>query len=358
MYYSVRKVIKEVKKFISVILTMVLLLGLMTACQPDTRTQLNIYNVGDYINEDVIEIFEKENPDIKINYETYYANEEMYVKVANNSSDYDVVFPSDYMIQKMESEGLLNKLNFENIPNYEKISHEFKGLDYDKNQEYSVPYMWGTMGILYNKKLVKEDVKSWKILWDEKYEKNIFMLDTERDTLGITLKMLGYSLNSGNEEELNAAKDALIKQKPLVLAYCGDEVKDKMINEEAALSVVWSGDAYYCMSQNENLAYAIPEEGTNLWFDAMVIPTTSKHQAEAERFINFMCRPDIAKMNVEYIEYSTPIGEVKEQLDDSVKNDKMRYPDITKAENMEIFSYDKELTKKYSQIWQEIKITN
>ncbi len=358
MYYSVRKVIKEVKKFISVILAVVVLSCVLTACQPDTRTQLNIYNVGDYINEDVIEIFEKENPDIKINYETYYANEEMYVKVANSSSDYDVVFPSDYMIQKMESEGLLNKLNFENIPNYEKISSEFKGLDYDKNQEYSVPYMWGTMGILYNKKLVKEDVKSWKILWDEKYAKNIFMLDTERDTLGITLKMLGYSLNSGNEEELNAAKEALIKQKPLVLAYCGDEVKDKMINEEAVLSVVWSGDAYYCMSQNENLAYAIPEEGTNLWFDAMVIPTTSKHQAEAERFINFMCRPDIAKMNVEYIEYSTPIGEVKEQLDDSVKNDKMRYPDITKTENMEIFSYDKELTKKYSEIWQEIKITN
>jgi len=347
-----------VKKFICVILTVVILTGFMTACQPDTRTQLNIYNVGDYINEDVIDIFEEENPDIKINYETYYANEEMYVKVANKSSDYDVVFPSDYMIQKMEAEGLLNKLNFENIPNYEKISPEFKGLDYDKNQEYSVPYMWGTMGILYNKKLVKEDVKSWKILWDEKYAKNVFMLDTERDTLGITLKMLGYSLNSGNEEELNAAKDALIKQKPIVLAYCGDEVKDKMINEEAALSVVWSGDAYYCMSQNENLAYAIPEEGTNLWFDAMVIPTTSKHQAEAERFINFMCRPDIAKMNVEYIEYSTPIGEVKEQLDDSVKNDKMRYPDITKVDNMEIFTYDKELTKRYSEIWQDIKISN
>lgn len=346
------------KKFICAILTLVILTGFMTACQPDTRTQLNIYNVGDYINEDVIDIFEEENPDIKINYETYYANEEMYVKVANKSSDYDVVFPSDYMIQKMEAEGLLNKLNFENIPNYEKISPEFKGLDYDKNQEYSVPYMWGTMGILYNKKLVKEDVKSWKILWDEKYAKNVFMLDTERDTLGITLKMLGYSLNSGNEEELNAAKDALIKQKPIVLAYCGDEVKDKMINEEAALSVVWSGDAYYCMSQNENLAYAIPEEGTNLWFDAMVIPTTSKHQAEAERFINFMCRPDIAKMNVEYIEYSTPIGEVKEQLDDSVKNDKMRYPDITKVDNMEIFTYDKELTKRYSEIWQDIKISN
>ena len=350
--------IKEVKKFICVVLTLLILVGVLSACQPDTRTQLNIYNVGDYINEDVIDLFEKENPDIKINYETYYANEEMYVKVANKSSDYDVVFPSDYMIQKMQDEGLLNKINFENIPNYEKISSEFKGLDYDPEEEYSVPYMWGTMGILYNKNLVKEDVTSWKILWDEKYAKNIFMLDTERDTLGITLKMLGYSLNTGDENELKAAKDALVSQKPLVLAYCGDEVKDKMINEEAALSVVWSGDAYYCMSQNENLAYAIPEEGTNLWFDAMVIPTTSTHQAEAERFINFMCRPDIAKMNVEYIEYSTPIGEVKEQLDDSVKNDLMRYPDITKVNNMEIFNYDKELTKRYSEIWQEIKISN
>lgn len=358
MYYSVRKVIVEVKKVLFVILAVSLVLGVFTACQPDDRIQLNIYNVGDYINEDVIDIFEEENPDIKINYETYYANEEMYVKVANKSSDYDVIFPSDYMIEKMKAEGLLNKLNFENIPNYEKISPEFKGLDYDKDEEYSVPYMWGTMGILYNKSLVKEDVTSWKILWDEKYAKNIFMLDTERDTLGITLKMLGYSLNSGNEKELKEAKEALVKQKPLVLAYSGDEVKDKMINAEAALSVVWSGDAYYCMSQNEDLAYAIPSEGSNLWFDAMVIPTTSKHQAEAERFINFMCRPDIAKMNVDYIEYSTPIGEVKEQLADEVKNDKMRYPDITKVNNLEIFSYDKELTKKYSEIWQEIKISN
>lgn len=346
------------KKFLSVILVVVLILTVMSACQPDNRTQLNIYNVGDYINEDVIDIFEEENPDIKINYETYYTNEEMYVKVANKSSDYDVIFPSDYMIEKMQSEGLLNEINFENIPNYANISDEFKGLAYDKEQKYSVPYMWGTMGILYNKKMVNEEVSSWKILWDEKYSKNIFMLDSERDTLGITLKMLGHSLNSGVESELKEAKDALIKQKPLVLAYCGDEVKDKMINEEAALSVVWSGDAYYCMSQNENLAYAIPSEGSNLWFDAMVIPTTSKHQAEAERFINFMCRPDIAKMNVDYIEYSTPVKEVKEQLADNVKNDKMRYPDIKEANNFEIFSFDKELTKKYSEIWQEIKISN
>ena len=349
--------IREVKRFLSVILVVVLILTVMSACQPDDRIQLNIYNVGDYINEDVIELFEDENPDIKINYETYYTNEEMYVKVANKSSDYDVIFPSDYMIEKMKSENLLNAINFDNIPEYANVSDEFKGLKYDENQEYSVPYMWGTMGILYNKKLVKEDVKSWKILWDEKYSKNIFMLDSERDTLGITLKMLGYSLKSGDESELNEAKNALIKQKPLVLAYCGDEVKDKMINEEAALSVVWSGDAYYCMSQNENLAYAIPEEGSNLWFDAMVIPTTSQHKEEAERFINFMCRPDIAKMNVDYIQYSTPNVKARDMLDENIKNDPLRYPDLKTIEGLETFSYDKERTRKYSEIWQEIKIS-
>lgn len=346
------------KKILSVILVVVLTMGVLSACQPDNRIQLNVYNVGDYINEDVIDIFEQENPDIKINYETYYTNEEMYVKVANKSSDYDVIFPSDYMIEKMKSEGLLNKINFENIPDYSHISEEFKGLAYDENQEYSVPYMWGTMGILYNKTMVNEEVNSWKILWDKKYEKNIFMLDSERDTLGITLKMLGYSLNSGNEDELAKAKQALIEQKPLVLAYSGDEVKDKMINEEAALAVVWSGDAYYCMEENENLAYAIPAEGSNLWFDAMVIPTTSKHQAEAERFINFLCRPDIAKMNVDYIQYSTPNESAKELLEDSIKNDPVRYPDIRTVEGLEIFSFDKERTKRYSEIWQEIKISN
>lgn len=344
------------KKFLLLVSVLTVICIVFSGCG-DNRIKLNVYNVGDYINEDVIDIFEEENPDIKINYETYYTNEEMFVKVSNEGSLYDVIFPSDYMIEKMKSENLLNKINFENIPNYANIGDEYKGLAYDKNEEYSVPYMWGTMGILYNKNVVKEPVTSWKILWDEKYKKEIFMLDSERDTLGITLKMLGYSMNSSSEKELLEAKEALIKQKDLVLAYCGDEVKDKMINEEGALAVVWSGDAYYCMSQNENLAYAIPSEGSNLWFDAMVIPTTSQHKEEAERFINFMCRPDIAKMNVDYIEYSTPNKEAQELLDAKIKNDPLRYPDLSKLTGMEIFSYDKELTRRYSEIWQEIKIS-
>lgn len=344
------------KKFL-LLISIVIIAGIVFAGCGDDRVRLNVYNVGDYINEEVIDIFEKENPDIKVNYETYYTNEEMYVKVSNEGSSYDVIFPSDYMIEKMKSEGLLNKINFENIPNYANIGEEFKGLDYDKNEEYSVPYMWGTMGILYNKDIVKEEVDSWKILWNEKYKKQIFMLDSERDTLGITLKMLGYSMNSDNDKELQEAQKALIDQKPLVLAYSGDEVKDKMINEEGALSVVWSGDAYYCMGENENLSYAIPKEGSNLWFDAMVIPTTSQHKEEAERFINFMCRPDIAKMNVDYIQYSTPNNEAKALLEEEIKNDPLRYPDLSTLTGMEIFSYDKERTRKYSEIWQDIKIS-
>ncbi len=346
------------KKFFAVLVAAAVMMTTLAGCGGDDKITLNIYNVGDYIDEDVLDIFEEENPGIRINYETFYTNEEMYVKVANSGSDYDVVFPSDYMVQKMIDEGLLNKINYDNIPNYSNIGEQYKGMDYDPANEYSVPYMWGTMGILYNKTKVTEPVTSWDILWDEKYAKEIFMLDSERDTLGITLKMLGYSMNSKDDAELEEAKNKLIEQKPLVLAYTGDEVKDKMINGEGALTVAWSGDAFYCMESNPDLAYAVPQEGSNLWFDSMVIPTTSKHQAEAEKFIDFMSRPDIAKMNAEYIGYSTANEAARQMLDEEVKNDPLRYPDLSNIAGLEIFVYDKELTKKYSDLWQELKISN
>lgn len=346
------------KKFFAVLAAAAVMMATLAGCGGDDRITLNIYNVGDYIDEDVLDIFEEENPGIRINYETFYTNEEMYVKVANSGSDYDVVFPSDYMVQKMIDEGLLNKINYDNIPNYSNIGEQYKGMDYDPANDYSVPYMWGTMGILYNKTKVAEPVTSWDILWDEKYAKEIFMLDSERDTLGITLKMLGYSMNSKDDAELEEAKNKLIEQKPLVLAYAGDEVKDKMINGEGALTVAWSGDAFYCMESNPDLAYAVPQEGSNLWFDSMVIPTTSKHQAEAEKFIDFMSRPDIAKMNAEYIGYSTANEAARQLLDEEVRNDPLRYPDLSNIAGLEIFVYDKELTKKYSDLWQELKISN
>jgi spermidine/putrescine transport system substrate-binding protein len=321
------------------------------------KVTLNVYNWGDYIAEGTIEAFEKEYPNINVNYELFTTNEDMYVKIKSGGSDYDVAIPSDYMIKRMIDENLLNKINMNNIPNYKYIDDRFKNLSFDPNNEYSVPYMWGTVGILYNKNMVTDPVDSWSILWNEKYSKQIIMPDSERDSIGITLKMLGYSMNTHDLAQLEEAKQKLIEQKPLVYAYLVDEVKDAMIGENAALALVWSGDAYYCMSENENLAYSVPtKEGSNCWFDSMVIPTTSKHQAEAETFINFMCQPDIAFDNADYIGYSTPNTEVMKMLDPAVVEDRFAYPTAEDLANYEIFEYPgDEINKEYSRIWTEVK---
>ena len=256
---------------------------ILTACgSPGTgkgdgseKVVLNVFNWGDYMCDTVLEAFEKEYPHIKVNYETYTTNEDMYVKIKTGGSAYDVAFPSDYMIKRMIDEGLVKEINMDNIPNYKYIDDQFKNLSYDPDNKYSVPYLWGTVGILYNKTMVTEPVDSWSILWDEKYKKQIIMSDSERDSIGVTLKMLGYSMNTKNIDELEEAKQKMIEQKPLVLAYLVDEAKDMMVAESAAMAVVWSGDALIAMGENENLAYAIPKEGTNYWFDCMVIPSTS-----------------------------------------------------------------------------------
>lgn len=347
---------KKTFKVICALLSFVFVCSALVGCGGE-KTVLNIYNVGDYIDTDVIKMFEKENPNIKINYETFYTNEEMYIKVANKSTAYDVIVPSDYMVERLISEDLLYEIDYNNVPNMKNIGEQYLNKDYDPDNKYSVPYMWGTMGVLYNKTMVDEPVTSWKILWNEKYKDKIFMYNSERDTIAITLRMLGYSMNSKDDAELNAARDALIAQKDLVLAYCGDEVKDKMIANEGAMTIAWSGDAFYCIDENPDLAYAIPEEGSNLWFDSLVIPKTSQHKAEAEKFIDFMCRPDIAKMNAEYIGYSTANEAGRELLDDEIKNDPLRYPDLSTLKNMEVFRYDKELSRKNADIWQQIKIS-
>lgn len=347
---------KKTFKVICALLSFVFACSALVGCGGE-KTVLNIYNVGDYIDMDVIKMFEKENPDIKINYETFYTNEEMYIKVANKSTAYDVIVPSDYMVERLISEDLLYEIDYNNVPNMKNIGEQYLNKDYDPDNKYSVPYMWGTMGVLYNKTMVDEPVTSWKILWNEKYKDKIFMYNSERDTIAITLRMLGYSMNSKDDAELNAARDALIAQKDLVLAYCGDEVKDKMIANEGAMTIAWSGDAFYCIDENPDLAYAIPEEGSNLWFDSLVIPKTSQHKAEAEKFIDFMCRPEIAKMNAEYIGYSTANEAGRELLDDEIKNDPLRYPDLSTLKNMEVFRYDKELSRKNADIWQQIKIS-
>lgn len=343
------------------VLSKVLVTGLILAMSfgfagctsSDEKPVLKVYNWGDYIGEGIIKEFENKY-NIKVVYDTFATNEDMYVKLKAGGSDYDVAIPSDYMIKKMLDEKMLEKIDFNNVPNYKYIDSQFKDLGFDPKNEYSVPYMWGTVGIIYNKTMVKEPVKSWNILWDKKYEKQIFMLDSQRDSIGITLKKLGYSLNTKNIKELEAARDELIKQKPLVLAYVGDEVKDKMISGEGAMAVVWSGDAVFMKKENPDLEYAIPEEGSNLWFDSMVIPTTAKNKKDAELFINFMCDTDVAYKNSEYIGYSTPQTETKKKVSQDLLNDIAAYPNKDILKNCEVFEDLADSIKDYDMLWTEI----
>lgn len=344
-----KKIIK-----VALLLSLIFVINIsITGCGND-KPVLNVYNWGDYIDPEVIKQFEKEF-DVKVNYDIFATNEDMYVSIAKGGTSYDVAFPSDYMIEKMINEDLLAKINKDNIPNLKYIDEEFLDLDFDPNNDYSVPYMWGTFGILYNKTMVDDPVDSWDILWNEKYKGQILMLDSQRDSIGVSLKRLGYSMNTRNLDELEQAKEELIKQSPLVYAYVGDEVKQLMVAEEAALAVVWSGDAVAMMRENENLEYAIPKEGTNIWFDNMVIPKNAQNKELAEEFINFMNRPEIAAMNVEYIGYSTPNTAARELLPEEIANSEVAYPSKEVLKNTEAFLDLKDMLKVYNDIWLEIK---
>ena len=336
------------------LIALILTIGILTVGCGEKIPEINVYNWGDYIDKGVVEDFEKEYG-IKVNYDMFETNEDMYIKVKQGGSNYDVVFPSDYMIERMIREKLLFKIDKTNIPNLDKIDETFINLDFDPNNDYSIPYMWGTVGIIYNKTMVNEVVDSWNILWDEKYSGEIFMLDSQRDTIGITLKKLNYSMNTRNLDELQEAKAELIKQKPLVAAYLGDSIKGAMVSGEGALAIVWSGDAVAMIRDNPDLEYVIPKEGTNLWFDNMVIPNTAENKDGAEKFINFMCRPDIAARNTDYIGYSTPIPEAIEMLPDDIKNSRVAYPSDEEIENVEIFKDPTDIISEYDKIWTELQ---
>lgn len=326
----------------------------LTGCGGDDKEVLNVYNWGDYIDKNVIREFEKEF-DVKVNYEEYANNEEMLAKVQAGGTEYDVIFPSEYMVEYMVSKDLLHEIDYSGMTNYSNIDERFKTLTYDPGNVYSIPYLWGTMGIVYNKTMVDKTVDSWNILWDEDYAGKILMLDSSRDTIGVTLKKLGYSLNTKNIEELNAAKAELIKQKPLVRAYEVDTYKDQMIAGEAAMALAWSGDAMLLMAENPDLGYAIPKEGTNLWFDAMCIPKTSQNKELAEEFINYMMRPEVAAANSNYIKYSTPNIAALPLLPVEETSNEFLYPQGDLNKLGEVFLDLGEFTTEYDKAWTEIK---
>lgn len=320
--------------------------------------KLVVYNWGEYIDPEVLTIFEEETG-INVVYEEFETNEILYPKVSSGAIAYDVVCPSDYMIQRMIENDLLTEINFDNISNIKNIGKQYmeQSRQFDPENKYSVPYCWGTVGILYNKTMVDEPVDSWSILWNPKYKDNILMQDSVRDAFGATLKYLGYSLNSTDLDELTEAKNLLIEQKPLVQAYVIDQVRDKMIGNEAALGVIYSGEAIYTQKENPNLEYVIPKEGSNIWIDSWVIPKNAEHKENAEKFINFLCRPDIALMNFEYITYSTPNEAARELIEDeSIRNSEIAFPDLSKYDNLETFQYlGTEADQVYGDLWNKVK---
>lgn len=345
---------RTVMKMATALILIVGVIGYAAVTANSGSKVLNVYNWGDYIDRTVIKDFEKEYG-VKVNYETFATNEDMYVKIKSGGSSYDVAFPSDYMINKMYKENLLYEINMKNVPNYKYIDPILKNQSFDPDNRYSVPYTWGTVGIVYNKNLVDDEVKSWDILWDKKYAKNIMMLDSQRESIGVALQKRGKSLNSANEKDLEQAKKDLIEQKPLVLAYVVDEGKDKMVAGEAAMMVTWAGDAMTMMEDNEDLEFAVPESGSNIFFDSMVIPKTSKNKELAETFINYMCRTEVALKNTTETGYSTPQIETKAKLPKEVRENKTAYPSEDIIKKCEAYEDLGNKIKLYDRIWTEIK---
>ena len=329
--------------------------------------ELYVYNWGEYIDEDVITQFEEETG-IRVVYDLFETNEEMYPIIEAGAVTYDAVCPSDYMIQKMVDNDLLAEINFENIPNKDQIDPAYMEMSkaFDPENKFSVPYCWGTVGILYNTKRLEElgvaPPTKWADLWDERLSGEILMQDSVRDAFMVALKRDGFSMNSEDEVQLQQAKQALIDQKPLVQAYVIDQVRDKMIGGEAAVGVIYSGEMLYIQEEvadlglDYTLEYVLPEEGTNLWLDSWVIPKNAKNKENAEKWIDFLCRPEIAKANFEYITYPTPNKGAFDLLDEELQNNKSVFPDMDSLVNCEVFHYlGDEVDSIYNDLWKEVK---
>ena len=330
------KGVRTVKRIAAVACVIALIAGgacLIFTARQETIT-LNVYNWGQNIADgsddtlDIIAAFEEQYPHIKVNYSTYDSNEALYTKLSNGGITVDVIIPSDYMIARLIQEDMLLELDFSNIPNYAKVDDTFKNTAFDPENKYSVPYTWGTVGIIYNTKYVDEaDVTGWELLWNEKYAGKILMFDNSRDAFGIAQYLLGYDVNTTDKDELRACAEKLKEQKPLVQQYVMDQIYSSMENEEAWIGVYYAGDCMMMMENNENLAFYLPEhQGFNLFIDSMCIPTCAQEKEAAELFINFMCEPEISGANMDYICYASPVSEAKEFMDESLASSEVVYP--------------------------------
>ena len=334
------------KKLIQFMGTILAIVGLLFATNffMDASTKsassgtLTIYNWGDYIDPELLTAFEEESG-LQIVYETFDSNEAMYTKINQGGTSYDIAIPSEYMIERMIEEEMLNPLDYSKIEGVDHLVPEFMDLPFDPGNKYSIPYFWGTLGIIYNEKMIEEDaITAWEDLWNPEYRESLLLIDGAREIVGFTLQNLGYSLNSTNENELAKVEEKLTSLAPNVKAIVADEIKMYMIQEEAPIAVTFSGEAADMMWENENLHYVLPEEGSNLWFDNLVIPKTAQNIDGAHAFISFMLRPENAALNAEYIGYSSPNQTaIEKYIDEEVISDEQFYPNLDEVDDLEVY---------------------
>lgn len=329
---------------------------------PSQEVTINVYNWGEYISNgtdgslDVNAEFTRRTG-ISVNYTTFDSNESLYSKLKGGGADYDVIIPSDYMVSKLISEQMLAPLHFENIPNFKYVDQRLQDPVYDPGSKYSVPYTWNIVGLFYNTDYIHEEITSWSSLWDGDYAGKILMFDNPRDAFAIAQFRLGQSLNTTDLEDWKEAAELLKEQKPLVQAYVMDQIFDKMESGEAWIAPYYAGDAAILVDHNDNIQFVVPEEGTNYFVDAMCIPATSSHQAEAEAYINFLCEPEIAGANMEYVGYSTPEEAAKAYIDPEVVASPIHYPSEEILSKTEMFvNLPENVSKQVDTLWAEVKM--
>lgn len=350
------------KKIVSLALALCLLLCALPMTVSAADNEITVYNWGQYISDgtddslDLIAAFE-EATGIKVNYLTFDSNESMYTKLKTGGTTFDVIIPSDYMIGKLIEEDMLEPLDFSNIPNYQYIDEAFKNQAYDPENKFTVPYTWGTVGLIYNSNYVSDaDAKTWNCLWNEKYSGKILMFDNPRDAFAIAQKILGYSLNSTDPAEMQAVADLLSKQKPFVQAYVMDQIFDKMERGEAWAAPYYAGDYLTMVEENPDLRFSYPEEGFNIFIDACCIPKGCQNKAGAEAFINFLCEPEIMAQNLEFLGYSAPETAAKELMDPELAVDPVAYPDEETLSRSEAFgALPVDATQTMNDLWLSVK---
>lgn len=354
------------KRIVAILFAVVLVLSMaVPALAADASnlagTTINVYNWGEYISDgsegsmDINAEFTKRTG-IKVNYNNYDTNENMYAKLKSDGVSFDIVIPSDYMIERLIDEDMLQKIDFSNIPNYKYIDAEYKGLYFDPKDEYSVPYNVGMVGLIYNTKMVKEAPTSWDVMWDEQYKGKVLMFDNPRDAFGIAQKLLGQSFNTTDEAEWRAAADKLKAQKPILQGYVMDDIFRKMESGEAAIAPYYAGDFITMHNNNPDLAFVYPQEGVNIFVDSICIPKNAKNKAAAEAYINFLLDPDIAVENANYLGYATPNTAVLTREDYELKGNAYLYPEDQQMPKTEYFyNLPQKTLTLMTDLWSELK---